>query len=807
MNARIEKLRMNAADSKAGVCGERGVIVTESFKKNNGEPQSIRRALAFQDILEKMSIRIDENELIVGNHSTKERYAPLFPEFSIDFLINEIDTFETRPYDKFEISEEVKNIIREIAPYWKGATHEDMVVKTTRRIMPKDYLIAWEEDKFRLNDVLYDGVRKSAGDGHVTVDYFKWVNHGIKGILNEVDEARAKLDVTNVAEDYEKEIYLQSVEISYKAASAFILRFADLAIEMAKNENDARKAELLKIAEVCKNISYDAPTSFYEALQLSYFLHLLIHIESNGHSVSFGRMDMFLFPFFEKDIKAGTITEEDALELIECFYVKVSCFNKVRPWPETRLKSGAPMFMTLTLGGMGEDGVDNSNRLTWLFLEGLTHTRLPQPTPVLRVCETTPKELLVHSAEVLFKHGGGLPAYFSDESIIDALLATGIPLEDARRYAICGCSEAVVPGKTFSFTGGDCYFNFLKILEIILHEGVNPRTGIKLFESKKLSELTSIDVVINEFKRHLETYMKLIVPLTGITSKVDLILNPTPFTSGALNFRIQEGKDMSEGGGESAKYSHTILQGHGTADISNALYVLEEMVFNKKQISLEEFVKVLDSNWEGERGKEVKLLAKKIAKYGNDEEAVDKYATTISNFFADEAQKYKPLRGGVFGTSLQGLTANVPEGETVGATPDGRIAEEALSDNISPHAGTDINGPTSTLLSVAKVDHTKFIDGNILNLRFHPSALTTSQGDFDKESGDKFANMVKTYLVDLKGNQVQFNILTADNMRNAQKNPEKYRDLVVKVAGYSAYFNSLDRGLQDQIIERTEHKF
>ena len=805
MNERIDALRMAAANSKAGVCGERGVIITESFRKTEGEPQAIRRAIAFKDVLEKMTIRIDDNELIVGNHASKERYAPLFPEFSIDFLTDEIDTFEKRPYDKFEVSDEVKGIIQDIAPFWKGRTHEDAVVKTTRRIMPKEYLNGWEEDKFRLNDVLYDSVRKSAGDGHVTPDYFKVVNKGIKGVMDEVEAARAGIDMLNDPEAFEKEIYLQAVTICYKAVSNWINRFSKLAKEMAEKENGARRNELFKIAEVCENISYNAPETFYEALQLSYFVHLLIHIESNGHSVSFGRMDMFLLPFFEKDIQKGIITEHNALEYIECFYVKVSCFNKVRPWPETRLKSGAPMFMTLTLGGMDENGIDCSNRLTCLFLDALVDTRLPQPTPILRVCETTPKSLIVHASEVLLKHGGGLPAFFSDEAIVPALEATGIPLRDSRAYGICGCSEAVVPGKTFSFTGGDCYFNFLKILEIMLHEGINPRTGIKLFESKKLDQYKSMEDVVEEFKYHLEKYMKLIVPLTAITSRADAILNPTPFTSGVLNYRIQMGKDMSEGGGENAKYSHTILQGHGIGDISNAMYVLEELVFNKESISLEEMVNILDTDWAGEYGEKLRINAKRIAKYGNDCMEVDKYAVIISEFFAAEAEKYRPIRGGVFGTSLQGLTANVPEGETVGATPDGRMAKEALADNISPHAGSDINGPTATLISVSKVDHTKFIDGNILNLRFHPSSLTTAFGGFDELRGQKFADMIKSYLVDLKGNQVQFNILTAQNLREAQERPENYKDLVVKVAGYSAYFNSLDKGLQNQIIERTEH--
>lgn len=311
--------------------------------------------------------------------------------------------------------------------------------------------------------------------------------------------------------------------------------------------------------------------------------------------------------------------------------------------------------------------------------------------------------------------------------------------------------------------------------------------------------------LLEEFHHQLSLYMRYIVELTAITSSTDADLNPTPFTSGLLDYRVEMGQDMSRGGGPSARYSHTILQGHGTGDTCNALYALQKLVFDQHRLTLREFVRILDQDWSGEEGETLHTMVRRLPKYGNDVDEVDCYAARLADMFADEAQQYTPWRGGVFGTSLQGLTANVPEGETVGATPDGRRAGEALSDNISPHAGTDVHGPTATLKSVSKVDHTRFIDGNILNLRFHPSALTDAYGAFDTNKGGRFADMIKSYLVDLKGNQVQFNILSAAHMRAAQEHPEEYRELVVKVAGYSAYFNSLDKGLQDQIIERTEH--
>jgi formate C-acetyltransferase len=766
----------------------------------------MRRALALRDILAKMTVMIDEDELIVGNHASGINGAPLFPEFSMEFLVREMDEFAKRPYDYFDVSEDTKNVIREIAPFWRGQTHEDRVISVTRRVLPEEVLPAWEEGPFRLNDILYNGVRKSAGDGHVIPDYFRLMDEGIPGVIAEANAALEKLDYQYDTDAFKKKIFLDAVLISFQAAADWFRRFAAVAEKLASRAAlPENRAGMEAAAKVCANLAERAPGGFHEAIQLTYFIHLLLHIESNGHSVSLGRIDQYLYPFYLKDRETGALTDERARELIDCMYIKISKFNKVRPWPETRNKSGAPMFMTLTLGGQTRDGKDAANRLTELFLTALADTRLPQPTPVVRVAPSTSQDLLVHASKVLLEHGGGLPAFFSDEAIIAALTRMGISVEDAREYGIGGCSEAVIPGKSLSFTGGDCYFNFVKLLEVILHEGKNPRTGLRIRACKALEEYESIGDIVAEFRKELAFYVSLVVQLTGITSWVDAELNPTPFTSGLMAYRIGLGRCASEGGGPNAAYSHTILQGHGAADVSNALYAIDRLVFQDREISLRQFVEILDQNWQTERGKILKDKIRKIPKYGNDLDEVDKYAVLVSNIFADETEKYTPYRGGKFGISLQGLTANVPEGETVGATPDGRISGEALSDNISPHAGTDVNGPTSTLKSVSKVDHPRFVNGNILNLRFHPSALTGAYGDFDVLRGRRFADMIQTYLADLKGNQVQFNIISADALREAQAKPEENQDLIVKVAGYSAYFASLDKSLQDQIIERTEH--
>ena len=791
---------------KPSLCPERALLITQSYKKTEGMPQIIRRAIALKEILEGMNIYILKGELIVGNQASRPKAAPLFPEFSISFLIKELDKFPKRSYDPFEVDERCRDIILKIAPYWYGKTHEDRVIYLTKLILPEEIAESFDFNDFILNDVIYAAVRKASGDGHIIPNYRKVLNIGLTGILEEVNNELEKLNLSD-PNVFRKRTFLEAIRIAYEGVLNFIRRYARLAKELAENEGDSIwRNELLRIADVCENLVKGPPRTFCEALQLVWFVHLILHIESNGHSVSLGRLDQYLYPFYKKDLNEGRITRDEALELIKCFLIKMNTLNKVRPWSETRYKSGYPLFMTITLGGQTSDGDDATNDLTYLFLDALAETRLPQPTIIVRVHSKTPDNLLIYAIKTLIRHGGGLPAFFSDEVIIPALINIGVPIEDARDYAIAGCSEAVIPGKSLSFTGGDCYFNLLKLLEITLNGGCNPRTNKCLYRTKGPNEIKSMEEFIEEFRKQLAYYARYIVPLTSITSATDADLNPTPFASSLIDYRIELGADISEGGGPNARYSHTIIQGHGIANVANSLYAIEELVFRRRLITLDELRDVLLSNWMGYLGEKLRRLIFELPKYGNDVDDVDKYAKLIAKMFYDEiVRKYRPWRGGVFGLSLQGLTANVPEGEVTGATPDGRLAGEPLADNASPHAGTDKKGVTATLKSFAKIDHTLFINGNILNIKFHPSTLVDQFGSIDDERIYRFAQLLKTFLVDLKGFQVQFNIVSADVLRAAQREPEKYPNLIVKVAGYSAYFVMLDRKLQDQIIARTEH--
>jgi len=798
MTERTQRLRENLIAKTPSICLDRALLMTEAYRDTEVLPFVMRRAKAFERILGGMTICIRPDEPIVGNQASELRAAPLFPEFSIDWIEKEIDEFPQRPFDLFLVPQGAKEKLREAFDYWKGKTHSDRVVYLTSMMLPDEFKKAWQRETFRINQVICNQVRRDSGDGHVIVNYEKVIRRGLNGIIREAQEALERLNPRE-PESIEKKLFLEAAIVTLKAAGAFARRYAMLAKELTKKERDAaRRAELATIAGVCERVPAHPARNFWEALQAYWFTHLLLQIESNGHSVSFGRFDQILNPYFKKDAREGKITREKALELIECFFVKASELNKVRPWNETRFKGGYPMFQALTIGGQTRDGLDATNELTRLVLEATANMRLPQPTVALRIHSKTPEELLVEACEAMVRHGGGLPSFFNDEVLIPALQNTGVGLEDARDYAIMGCAEAVIPGKSLSTNGGGCYINLLKLLELALNNGVNPSNDLQLCPgSGDPTTFKSINDVMNAYREQLEYYMQLVPVLDSTIAATDAALNPTPFTSSLIDYRLEIGKDALAGQGPN--YAHTILQGHGIVNVGNALAALKKLVFEEGVLSLIEVKRALETNFEGLKGEETRqLLLNKAPKYGNDDDYADFIVKEVALMFYREAKKYVPPRGGVYGPSFQSLTANVPQGEMVGATPDGRRAGEPLADNVSPHPGTDVSGPTAVVKSVAKLDHALFVNGNILNLKFHPLMVKDADGIRN------LAALIKTFF-DLKGYQVQFNIFSVEQLREAQKHPERYRDLIVKVAGYSAQFISLDKKLQDQIIARTEH--
>jgi len=801
MNERVAHLRKRIFSTEPEICSERAELITQSYKETEGMPMILRRAIALDRILSNMSIYILPGELIVGNQASKDRSAPIFPEYGIDWIEDELEEFSKRKVDKFLVSGQTKEKLKRIFSYWKGKTNYDFNMKLMDLILPEKIARAYDKKNAKLNEVLSNSGRVNTGNGHIIANYKKVINRGLNSIIKKAGDELRKIDGWNGRyEDLDKRLFLKSVIVSCKAAIKFAKRYAQLAKSMAEQEKDPkRKVELEKISEICNHVPENAARNLWEGLQSYWFVHLIIQIEDNGHGISLGRFDQYLYRYYKKDMEAKVLNEEEAKELVECFFLKCNQLNKVRNWHHTRIMHGYPLFQTLVLGGQTRDGEDAVNEFTYLCLRVTGETKLPQPTVVVRVHSKISDKFLVECARILLEHGGGLPAFFNDEVAIPLLTNVGVSLENARDWAVVGCSEPTVPGKTNPITGGTCHINLLKVLELSLNNGINTNNGAQLCPGNgDLATFNSFHEVFEAYKKQLDYYLSFIPTFDYITAKTHAEMTPTPFLSSLIDYRISIGKDVSQGGGPN--YNCTLINGYGAPNVGNSLAAIKKLIFEEKLLSKKELKEALQNNFAGQKRERIRqLLLNKAPKYGNDDDYVDLLTRDSLNLFLKGGQKYIPWYGGVYGPSPQTLSANVIMGSVVGATPDGRKAGEPVADNISPTPGTDVKGPTAVLNSVAKIDHTYAVNGTILNLKFHPSAL---DGD---EQIRKFAELIHTYMVDKKGFQVQLNIVSAETLREARKNPDKYRNLVVKVAGYSAFFVTLDRVLQDQIIARTEH--
>ncbi len=784
-------------DTPPSVCAERACLITRSYRETAGQPTILRRAHALATILSQMSIFIQPGELIVGNQASKPRAAPIFPEYSVNWLLHEMDELSERRLDRFVIDEDAKSRLREACPYWVGRTHQDYVAATLAATWPPELLPALDLQGFHFNQVIRS-VCTDNGDGHATPHYERLLRFGLRSVVAEAMARNAALDLSQ-PEAIGKRLFYQAVVTSCTAAKAFANRYADLALRLAKEGEPERRNELEETAAICRKVPAEPVQTFREALQSVWLLHLILQIESNGHSMPLGRMDQYLYPYYRADLDAGRLTREQALELCECFLVKCSELNKIRPWASTQFRSGYPMFQTVTLGGQTEDGQDATNDLTYLFLEASGNMKLPQPTVVVRVHNGTPDDLLMASARSLLAHGGGIPGFFNDEVIIPSLTSKGISLGDARNWSEMGCAEPQVMGKFLPAARGVCYFNLLKALEVALNGGANPATGLCPHPGRgDLTTFKSFEEVMAAYREQVEFYAKFVPLFDNITSQAFAQLNPCPFLSSVLDHRLEVGRDAAEAGG--ANYHLSVTQGHGTADVGNSLAAIKKLVFEERRLDAADLKEALATNFSGARGEQIRqALVNWAPKFGNDDDYVDALTKEAVDIWAKAMHRLTNVRG-QYGPTTQTLTSNVPEGFATGATPDGRRACEPLADNNSPAAGTDLAGPTAAAKSVAKLDHYLLTCGTIFNVKMHPTALE----GLDRLR--KFCAFVRTFF-HLKGSQVQFNVLSAEVLRDAQEHPENYRSLVVKVAGYSALFSALDKRLQDQIIERTSHSF
>ena len=804
---------------------ERGVLVTESYKQTEGEPMITRRAKAFEHILKNIPIVIRPEELIVGSSTIHPRSCQVFPEFSYSWLEAEFDTMETREADPFYISEESKTALHEAYKYWKGKTSSELATS----YMAPQTLLAMEHNFFTPGNYFYNGI------GHVCVDYDKVLKIGYKGIIAEATKELAKSEVSDP--DYSKKFhFLNAVITSANAVIDYAKRYSALALEEAtKCADPIRKKELLKIAENCSKVPENGATSFYEACQSFWFIQQLMQVESSGHSISPGRFDQYMYPFFKADLEKGLITPDFAQELIDCIWVKLNDLNKIRDIESAKGFAGYSLFQNLIAGGQDIHGIDATNDISFMCLQASLHTLLPAPSLSVRVWNGSPHEFLIKAGEVT-RTGIGLPAYYNDEVIIPALISRGLTMEDARDYCIIGCVEPQKAAKTDGWHDA-AFFNMCRPLEMVFTNGVDKGVQVGL-RTGDVSDFATFEDFVEAYKKQMNYFIGLLVNADNAIDLAHAQLVPLPFESSMVSDCIGRGKSVQEGG---AIYNFTGPQGFGIANIADSMYAIRELVFKQKKYTLADFKEALENNFgesnisaedvititkivaqklkenglepteqdiekicrmvsgAADSGKysELRSDIKKLPKFGNDIEDVDALAREMAYTYTRPMQEYRNPRGGMYQAGLYPVSANVPLGAQTGATPDGRLAFTPVADGVSPSAGCDVNGPTAAANSVSKLDHFIASNGTLYNMKFHPSALAGRTGL------ESFVALIRAYF-DQKGSHMQFNVVSRETLLDAQKHPENYKSLVVRVAGYSALFTTLSRSLQDDIINRTE---
>lgn len=828
---RIAKLISDLYAELPVIEADRAEIVTRVYKETEGETIVARRGKVFQAICEELPIIIRPGELIVGSNAQAPRGCQVFPEYSFAWLEEEFDTVATRTADPFYISEDTKKRLHEAYKYWPGKTTSELATS----LMAPETLMAIKHNIFTTGNYFYNGI------GHFTVNYGKVLEIGFDGIRAEAQEALSQCKVSDA--DYaQRSTFLSAVITCCKAAVTYANRYAKLALsEAEKCQDPERKKELLVIASNCAHVPAKPARNFYEACQSFWFVQMLIQTESSGHSISPGRFDQYMYPYFKKDFEAGNITREFAQELLDCIWVKFNDLNKVRDAVSAEGFAGYSLFQNLIVGGQDKEGLDASNDLSSMCLEAAMHVKLPAPSLSIRVWNGSPQKLLMKAAEVT-RTGIGLPAYYNDEVIIPALLSRGISLEDARNYSIIGCVEPQAPGKTDGWHDA-AFFNMCRPLEMVFSNGYEDGDRVGL-QTGELSEFQDFESFYDAYKKQMNYFIGLLVNSDNSIDVAHAERCPLPFQSSMVEDCIGRGLPMQRGG---AVYNFTGPQGFGIANMTDALYAIKTLVFEQKKYTLQEFSEAMNDNF-GQgipKGKAASLaveVAKQLSaagrtvgekeitsilreiqnqsvapdkkakyeqmlkdilslpKYGNDNDEIDMFARDVAYTYTKPMEQYRNPRGGMYQAGLYPVSANVPLGAQTGATPDGRLAETPIADGVGPAAGRDTFGPTATVNSVAKLDHGIASNGTLFNQKFHPSALSGVEGL------QKFVALIRAYF-DQKGMHMQFNVVSREMLLDAQAHPEQYKNLVVRVAGYSALFTTLSKSLQDDIINRTTQGF
>ncbi len=780
---RILKLKNKNFSTNRKLDIERARLFSESYEKNYDKPLILRRALALAYVLENMAIAIDPDALIVGDKTINPRSGDVSPEMAVRWINEELESLPTRPQDKFEVTnKDILELREEVFPYWEGKTLEEATNNAIKGKTRK----AIEEGVFILNQTNH-------GQGHIIPNVEKWLKKGIYGLKKDAEEYINKISNSG-NKDHNKLNFYKATLITLEASEIFIRRYAELSKKMASNSNATYKENLYKISETCNNLTNRSPVTFREAVQAVWFLFVILQIESNVTSISPGRLDQYLFKYYQKDIDSKIISKINAQEILENLWIN---FNKIvflRSSESAKYFAGFPMGFNVMIGGQDMNGKDATNKLTFMCLKAQEDLGLPQPNLSVRIHSTTPNSLLLETAKVI-SYGDGQPQLFNDEIIIPALLNRGYQYKDARNYAIVGCVEISVPGNTMGLTNA-AMVNMVKILELTMNNGISRTTRRKIgLQTGKLDSFKNFIDFEKAYEKQLKYFISLMVKGSRAIEKIHASLVPTPFLSIVIESCMEKGKDVTIGG---AKYNFSGVQGVQIANVADSLIAIEKAVFKDKFIEPLKLNRILDNDFKNSEKIRQKLLCQ-IPKYGNDLDEVDELASKWAKKYCNFIEVYKNYRGGKFQPGFYTVSAYIPMGKVVGATPDGRKAFSPLADGgLSPSSGSDTNGPTAILKSVSKIDFLLASNGTLLNLKFLPTFFENG------EALNRFSAILRTF-VDLKIPHIQFNVVSSETLRKAQKEPQSYKNLLVRVAGYSAFFIELSKEMQEEIIMRTEH--
>lgn len=792
LTERMKEFREEVLDEKPYIDAQRAILATLAYKENLNQPRVMVRAKMLEKVLDHMSIYIEDKSLLAGNQATKNRNAPIFPEYTMEFVMNELNQFEKRDGDVFYITEKTKEQLREIAPFWQN----NNLRARGEALLPEEVRVFMETGVFGMEGKL------NAGDAHLAVNYERILKDGLRGYEKRVKEYKATLDLTD-PESIDKYCFYNAVLIVLEAVRNFANRYSVLAKDLAEKElNQERKIELLEISRICSKVPYEPAETFQEAVQSVWFIQLILQIESNGHSLSYGRFDQYMYPYYDRDIKNGTIKESEALELLTCLWIKTLTINKVRSQAHTLSSAGSPMYQNVTIAGQTIDKKDAVNDLSFLVLKSVAQTRLTQPNLTVRYHKNINKHFLDECVEVM-RLGFGMPALNNDEIIIPSFMDWQVKEEDAYNYSAIGCVETAVPGKWGYRCTGMSYINFPRMLLCTMNNGVDLTSNKRFTKGYGyFTEMESYEELLKAWDKTIREITRYSVIVENVIDKASERDVPDILCSALTDDCIARGKTIKEGG---AVYDFISGLQVGIANMADCLAAIKKLVYEEKKITRQELWNAILDDFSSPENKKIQeMLIREAPKYGNDDDYVDQLIVEAYDSYIEEIEKYPNTRynrgpiGGIRYAGTSSISANVGQGMSTMATPDGRNAFEPLAEGCSPAHNSDKNGPTAVFKSVSKLRTNKITGGVLLNQKMTPQMLST------EENRQKLELLIKTFFNRLHGYHVQYNIVSKEALIDAQKHPEKHKDLIVRVAGYSAFFNVLSKKTQDDIIGRTE---